>query len=67
MMMGLWPALVLYLLGVAMYLTILEATDEEANPNAVLYTAFVWPYVAVRVLIDRVRYGDGDDDEGDPV
>ena len=66
MMMGLWPALVLYLLGVAMYLTILEATDEENNPNAVLYTAFVWPYVAVRVMIDRVRYGDGDDDEGDP-
>ncbi len=63
MVWGFWLALVLYLLGVAMYLTILEATDEEANPNAVLYTAFIWPYVAVRVLIDRIRYGDYDDDD----
>lgn len=67
MVWGFWLALVLYLLGVSMYLTILEATDEEANPNAVLYTAFIWPYVAVRVIIDRVRYGDGDDDEGGTV
>ena len=71
MELGFWLALVLYLLGVAMYLTILEATEredgQEPDPNAVLYTAFIWPYVAVRVVIDRVRYGDdSDDDEGGP-
>ncbi len=72
MELGFWLALVLYLLGVGMYLTILEATEredgEEPDPNAVLYTAFIWPYVAVRVMIDRARYGDdGSDDGGDPV
>lgn len=61
MNLGLWPALVLYFLGVAMYLTILEATDEESSPNAVLYTAFIWPYIAIRVVIDRIRYGDTDE------
>lgn len=68
MELGFWLALVLYLLGVGMYLTILEATEredgEEPDPNAVLYTAFIWPYVAVRVVIDRVRYGDDDGDGG---
>lgn len=64
-MLGLWPTLILYLLGVSMYLTILESVEdedgEEANPNVVLVTAFIWPYIAVRVLIDRIRYGDGQD------
>jgi hypothetical protein len=63
MVWGLWLALALYLLGVVMYLTILEATDEEADPNAVLYTAFLWPYVAVRVTLDRSLNGDYDDDD----
>lgn len=64
-MLGLWPTLILYLLGVSMYLTILESVEdedgEEANPNVVLVTSFIWPYIAVRVLIDRIRYGDGQD------
>ena len=62
-MMGweLWLVLVIYLLGVSMYVTILEATDEEHNPNAALFTAFFWPYVAVRVIIDRIIHGDTDE------
>lgn len=60
--LGLWPVLVLYLLGVALYLTILEAT-EESNPHAVMFTAFLWPYIAVRVILDRAINGDYDDDQ----
>lgn len=48
----------LYLLGVAMYLVVLEATDEENAPNAALIAALVWPYIALRVIIERIIYGD---------
>lgn len=55
---GYYLAGALYLLGAAMYLVVLEATDEENEPNAALVAALVWPYVALRVIIERVWYGD---------
>ena len=57
MMWGFWLALVLYLLGVAMYLTILESIDEEAEPNAVLFTSFIWPWVSFCIILDRIKHG----------
>lgn len=60
--LSLWPTLVLYLLGISMYLALLEAADEEGDPNVVLYTALAWPYVAVRIIIDHILYGDDEDE-----
>ena len=58
---AIWTFAVMYLLGVLLYVTILEAADEEADPNAALRTAFLWPYVAVMVTIERMMYGDKDE------
>jgi hypothetical protein len=55
---GYYLAGALYLLGAAMYLVVLEATDEENAPNAALIAALVWPYIALRVIIERIIYGD---------
>lgn len=55
---GYYLAGALYLLGAAMYLVVLEATDEESAPNAALIAALVWPYIALRVIIERIIYGD---------
>ena len=55
---GYYLAGALYLLGAAMYLVVLEATDEENAPNAALIAALVWPYIALRVIVERIIYGD---------
>jgi hypothetical protein len=57
-----WLILILYLLGVAMYLAILEEIDEESPRFAVLTTAFLWPYIAVRVILSEI-FNRGDYDE----
>jgi len=57
-----WPTLILYLLGVAMYLAILEEIDDETPKFAVLTTAFLWPYIAVRVILAEIFYR-GEDEE----
>ena len=57
-----WPTFILYLLGVVMYLVILEEVDDESPRFAVLTTAFLWPYIAVRVIISEI-FNRGDDDE----
>lgn len=57
-----WPTLILYLLGVAMYLAILEEIDDETPRFAVVTTAFLWPYVAVRVILSEI-FGSGETDE----
>jgi hypothetical protein len=57
-----WFTFILYLLGVAMYLAILEEVDDETPRFAVLTTAFLWPYVAVRVILSEI-FGSGEDDE----
>ena len=57
-----WSTLVVYLLGVAMYLAILEEIEGESTKFAVLTAAFLWPYVAVRVILDMI-FNRGADDE----
>ena len=57
-----WFTFILYLLGVAMYLAILEEVDDETPRFAVLTTAFLWPYVAVRVILSEI-FGSGEGDE----
>ena len=57
-----WPTFILYLLGVVMYLVILEEVDDESPRFAVLTTAFLWPYIAVRVIISEI-FNRGDYDE----
>lgn len=57
-----WSTFILYLLGVAMYLAILEEIDDETPRFAVLTTAFLWPYIAVRVILSEI-FGLGDTDE----
>ena len=57
-----WPTLILYLLGVAMYLAILEEIENESPRFAVLTTAFLWPYIAVRVILSEI-FNRGADDE----
>tara|TARA_R100000951_G_scaffold81101_1_gene68872 strand:- start:431 stop:619 length:189 start_codon:yes stop_codon:yes gene_type:complete len=57
-----WLILFLYLLGVAMYLAILESIDDESPRFAVLTTAFLWPYIAVRIILSEI-FNRGDDDE----
>ena len=57
-----WFTFILYLLGVAMYLAILEEVDDETPRFAVLTTAFLWPYVAVRAILSEI-FGSGEDDE----
>lgn len=49
-----WSTLIIYLLGVAMYLAILEDIDDESPRFAVLTTAFLWPYIAVRVILSEI-------------
>lgn len=65
MMPAIWVFTIMYCLGATLYLTILEASDEEGDPNAALRMAFLWPYVAVRVALDRIIYGEdnGEDDQ----
>jgi len=57
-----WPTFILYLLGAAMYLAILEEIDDETPRFAVLTTALLWPYIAVRVILSEI-FGSGETDE----
>lgn len=45
-----------------MYLAILEEIEGESTKFAVLTAAFLWPYVAVRVILDMI-FNRGADDE----
>jgi hypothetical protein len=60
MIPAVWTFAIMYSLGALFYLSILESTDE-ADPNTDVRLALLWPYVAVRVLIDRLLYGSEDD------
>jgi uncharacterized membrane protein len=48
------PTFIIYLLGVALYLSILEQVEENSNSYSVVFTAFLWPYVAVRVILYEI-------------
>ena len=63
MMPAVWTFTVMYCLGATLYLTILESVDEDDDPNAALRMALLWPYVAVRVTLDRIFNGPIDEDE----
>ncbi|MDB9962846.1 hypothetical protein OAD41_00285 [bacterium] len=52
------PTFIIYLLGVALYLSILEQVEENANSYSVVFTAFLWPYVAVRVILYEIFGGE---------
>jgi hypothetical protein len=45
-----------------MYLAILEEIDDESPRFSVLTTAFLWPYIAVRVILAEIFYR-GEDEE----
>tara|TARA_B110000977_G_scaffold65652_1_gene89434 strand:- start:59 stop:256 length:198 start_codon:yes stop_codon:yes gene_type:complete len=63
MIPAIWTFAIMYSLGALLYLTILEAT-EETDPHSDVKLALLWPYVAVRVLIERLIYGSMDDEDG---
>lgn len=60
---GIWIFCIMYALGFALLQTITESA-EDGDPNADLKLALFWPYIAVRVIIERIMYGDirGDDE-----
>tara|TARA_R110001606_G_scaffold388827_1_gene554455 strand:- start:143 stop:331 length:189 start_codon:yes stop_codon:yes gene_type:complete len=49
-------AFIMYLLGVIMYLTVLEAEEEDVHGPFLV--SLMWPYIAVRVVLDKIMYGD---------
>jgi len=49
-------AFTMYLLGVIMYLTVLEAEEEDVYGPFLV--SLMWPYIAVRVALDKIMYGD---------
>ena len=62
MIYGLYVFAIMYSLGAMLLLAITEATEED-NPNADLKLALFWPYVAVRVILERIVNGPYKDDE----
>ena len=62
MIYGLYVFVIMYSLGAMLLLTITEATDED-NPNADFKLALFWPYIAVRVILERIVNGPYKDDE----
>lgn len=62
MIYGLYVFVIMYSLGAILLLAITEAAEED-NPNADLNLALLWPYIAVRVILERIVNGPYKDDE----
>ena len=62
MIYGLYVFVIMYSLGAMLLLVITEATEED-NPNADFKLALFWPYIAVRVILERIVNGPYKDDE----
>jgi hypothetical protein len=62
MIYGLYVFAIMYSLGAILLLAITEAAEED-NPNADLNLALLWPYIAVRVILERIVNGPYKDDE----
>ena len=62
MIYGLYVFAIMYSLVAILLLAITEAAEED-NPNADLNLALLWPYIAVRVILERIVNGPYKDDE----
>lgn len=62
MIYGLYVFVIMYALGAILWMTITEAVDDE-NPNADLKLGLFWPWVAVRIIFDRIINGPYKDDD----
>ena len=47
----------MYALGAILLMNILDSVHRE-DRNAPIRLALMWPYVAIRIIIDRIIYGD---------
>ena len=56
MIYGLWTFTIMYSLGFIL-LQAITAPADDGDPNADIKLALLWPYVAVRVIIERILYG----------
>jgi|TARA_R110000744_G_C19318244_1_gene557341 hypothetical protein len=56
-----WVGIIMYALGAGLYLNILDSTDEESN--APVRVSLLWPYIAIRVIIERILFGNEGDSQ----
>tara|TARA_R110000822_G_scaffold308236_1_gene436030 strand:+ start:297 stop:485 length:189 start_codon:yes stop_codon:yes gene_type:complete len=57
----LYGALVVYLLGILFFFEAFTA-DEEENTRGYLFTALIWPYIAVKLIVMRILFGKQEED-----
>lgn len=56
----LYGAFVMYLLGVLFFFEAFSS-DEEGAGVSYLFTAFVWPYIALKLIVLRLLHGKQED------
>ena len=54
---AIWVAVIMSALGALLLMNILDSVHRE-DRNAPIRLALMWPYVAIRIIIDRIIYGD---------